>query len=309
MTKQIDLASLSGDCVGVHWKSLQDLLPIYRAITTTTIGDGRRTSFWLDHWLPTGQLADTFPALFTHAKELDASVAKVCSQPLRGHFAYRLSHIATAKLAMLEEIVEEVVLQDMPDCRKCPLAEKDGTLRAGLIYRARMSLQENTPCPFYKFVWSNCAPPRVRFFAWLLVQEKIQCKTNLRFKNVVDDAECEVCRVAVESPDHLILHCTIATQFWAKLGISVHQASVSQLWKLDRPQACRLNTTPPFCYCVPGNFGSIGTMLSLEARSHPSYVCYSVAKKKHAFGHTDCRDKTNKLPMPGVMCFVPTCKP
>ena len=92
MTKQIDLASLSGDCVGVHWKSLQDLLPIYRTITTTTIGDGRRTSFWLDHWLPTGQLADTFPALFTHAKESDASVAKVCSQPLRGHFAYRLSH-------------------------------------------------------------------------------------------------------------------------------------------------------------------------------------------------------------------------
>ena len=213
MTKQIDLASLSRDCVGVHWKSLQDLLPIYRAITTTTIGDGCRTSFWLDHWLPTGQLADTFPALFTHAKEPDASVAKVCSQPLRGHFAYRLSHIATAELAMLEEIVEEVVLQDMPDCRKCPLAEKDGTLRAGPIYRARMSLQENTPCPFYKFVWSNCAPPRVRFFAWLLVQEKIQCKTNLRFKNVVDDAECEVCRVAVESPDHLILHCTIATQF------------------------------------------------------------------------------------------------
>ena len=89
--------------------------------------------------------------------------------------------------------------------------------------------------PILQFVWSNCAPPRVRFFAWLLVQEKIQCKTNLRFKNVVDDAECEVCRVAVESPDHLILHCTIATQFWAKLGISVHQASVSQLWKLDRP--------------------------------------------------------------------------
>jgi len=92
MTKQIDLASLSRDCVGVHWKSLQDLLPIYRAITTTTIGDGCRTSFWLDHWLPTGQLADTFPALFTHAKEPDASVAKVCSQPLMGHFAYRLSH-------------------------------------------------------------------------------------------------------------------------------------------------------------------------------------------------------------------------
>ena len=109
MNNQIDLASLAGDCVSVHWKSLQDLLPIYRAITTTIIGDGRSTSFWLDHWLPTGQLAETFPALYTHAKEPEASVAKVCSQ-LRAHFAYRLSHIAAAEFAMLEEIVEEVVL-------------------------------------------------------------------------------------------------------------------------------------------------------------------------------------------------------
>ena len=70
---------------------------------------------------------------------------------------------------MLEEIVEEVVLQETPDNRLCPLVSKDGTLRVGPIYAAMMSLQEHTPCPFYKFVWINCAPPRVRFFAWLLV--------------------------------------------------------------------------------------------------------------------------------------------
>jgi hypothetical protein len=67
---------------------------------------------------------------------------------------------------MLEEIVEEVVLQETPDNRLCPL-------HAGPIYAAMMSLQEHTPCPFYKFVWINCAPPCVRFFAWLLVQGKI----------------------------------------------------------------------------------------------------------------------------------------
>ena len=98
-----------------------------------------------------------------------------------------------------------------------------------------MRLQESTPCPFYKFVWLNCAPPRVRFFAWLLVQNKIQCKTNLLAKNVVDDSECEVCRAGAESPDHLILHCPIASQFWEKLGIAVHQAFVTQLWLLERP--------------------------------------------------------------------------
>jgi len=217
MSNQINIASLEGDCEGAHWKNLRDLLPIYRAITTTSIGNGLNTSFWHDNWLPTGQLAGAFPALFIHAKEPNASVAKVCSEPIRAHFAYRLSHVATAELAMLEEITEEVILKEVPDNRTCPLAAKDGTLRAGPIYTAMMRLQESTPCPFYKFVWLNCAPPRVRFFAWLLVQNKIQCKTNLLAKNIVDDSECEVCRAGAESPDHLILHCPIASQFWEKV--------------------------------------------------------------------------------------------
>jgi len=91
MHNNINVASLEGACEGTHWKTLRDLLPVYRAITTTSIGNGLNTSFWHDNWLPSGPLAETFPALFSHAKEPNASVGKVCSEPLRSHFVHRLS--------------------------------------------------------------------------------------------------------------------------------------------------------------------------------------------------------------------------
>jgi len=233
---QITVASLAGNIEGAHWDSLKELLPTYRAITTTQVGNGISTSFWFDNWLQAGQLAQTFPALHSHATCAIASVADVLAQPIRAHFVTRLSRAAAAELAALEELLDDVHLSADPDNRLCPLAAKDNILRAGPVYATAMHARADADCPFYKFVWINHAPPRVRFFAWLLVQGKIQCKTNLLLKNIVDDAECELCHMDVESPDHLILHCPTATQFWTVLGITIPPtASVSCMWELPRP--------------------------------------------------------------------------
>jgi len=44
----------------------------------------------------------------------------------------------------------------------------------------------------------------------------MQCKTNLLAKHIVEVSVCEVWRDGAESPDHLILHCPIASQFWVQ---------------------------------------------------------------------------------------------
>jgi hypothetical protein len=121
------------------------------------------------------------------------------------HFVARLNRAASAELAVLEELVSHTELTGGLDTRRCPLADKDGTLRAGPIYTTAMQSREDPSCPFYKFVWENHTPPRVRFFGWLLVQKRIQCKANLASKNIVDTATCDLCNYA-----HLILHCNLA---------------------------------------------------------------------------------------------------
>lgn len=74
---KIDLGTLVGDVAGTHWKALADLLPVYRAITSSVVVDGASTSFWHDKWLPDGRLKETFPLLYTHAVDREVSVRDV----------------------------------------------------------------------------------------------------------------------------------------------------------------------------------------------------------------------------------------
>lgn len=46
------------------------------------------------------------------------------------------------------------------------------------------------------------APHRVKFFAWLLVNDKLHRKANLLRKTLVDNAACEVCNNSGEDANH-----------------------------------------------------------------------------------------------------------
>jgi hypothetical protein len=49
------------------WKIINEELNSYRSITYLQIRDGSSTSFWFDHWLPSGPICSSHSALFSHA--------------------------------------------------------------------------------------------------------------------------------------------------------------------------------------------------------------------------------------------------
>jgi hypothetical protein len=61
---------------------MQDLLPLYQAITSVLLGDGRNCSFWFDVWLGDECLADRYPELFTHCTNSLLSVYDTLSRGL-----------------------------------------------------------------------------------------------------------------------------------------------------------------------------------------------------------------------------------
>lgn len=66
------------------------------------------------------------------------------------------------------------------------MQKKNGELDTSLLYKA-LKNEHSTQDAWAQFVWQNKAPPQVNFFAWLLAQERTQCKTTLIKKGVVED--------------------------------------------------------------------------------------------------------------------------
>lgn len=118
---------------------------------------------------------------------------------------------------------------------KSPLIKANGDLDTGMLYRT-LKTPTSGPDPWNSFVWKNKAPPRVKFFAWLLSQGRIQCKTNLMKKKIADNTVCDVCGSADESPAHVIFGCAAAREFWAAVQIQTDAD-----WSVQKIQ----DITPP----------------------------------------------------------------
>ncbi|XP_004963682.1 uncharacterized protein LOC101781465 [Setaria italica] len=231
---QVNISNLQGDILGTHWRDLETLLPIYRALTCSVVSNGASTNFWLDRWLPDGRLSDLFPLLISHATNTQLSVKQAMTDSLQRYLAPRLSRRAADELSELESLLAQVVLREGADLRSSPLASDPSGLGARDVYSKLMETAGSPAPPFVKFVWINRAPPRVKFFTWLLVQERIHCRANLKKKKILTEASCELCGLE-ETCDHIIFHCSFATSIWSSLEIDTSASSVTSLWTVPHP--------------------------------------------------------------------------
>ncbi|CAM0955186.1 unnamed protein product [Alopecurus aequalis] len=181
------------------------------------------------------------PELLSHCTVPHATVANVLARGLASMLAPRLSTTAMRQCELLLTAIRSTMLSSGSDKRTLPLCSKPG----GKFHVAalhELSTDGGERSPHYKFVWKSHVPSRVSFFAWLLVNGRLQCRANLVRKNILSAVEggCPICPAALETTSHIMLECTFATSFWRALGAHVHADNGMQA--LD---ACALPLTAP----------------------------------------------------------------
>jgi hypothetical protein len=211
------------------------LLPLYRAITTVTIANGKTTSFWHDVWDADDSLAERFPELFTHCKNQELTVAQAYQGDLQGSLTAHRSNVSVAQLAQVLEIMELHTFTEGKDRRLSMMLKKNDELDSSLLYNA-LKAAHSSPDAWTKFTWQNKAPPRVKFFAWLLSQGRIQCKTVLMKKGVVDNRPLRTSYLNVpmqgsfgEHSEYRPTHIGLSKQSKSSNHQTTFQQNISQL--------------------------------------------------------------------------------
>ena len=219
------------------WSALVSGLQSFRDTTFVTVGSGNSTSFWLDLWLDDITLADRFPALFSHSRRKNASVARVLSMDnLFLDLQPRLSSAASSELAALTSCLSSTTLDpfvaDFHFCRN----SVSSPFSTAVSYSISFSHLEDDP--FATHIWRNFAPSRCRSFLWLTHQHKLNTHVRLRSRRANNTGHCHFC-AADEDVPHLFLYCPRAQSFWCLLGVdSSSIPSIERLWSTPFPWAC-----------------------------------------------------------------------
>ncbi|CAM0876592.1 unnamed protein product [Alopecurus aequalis] len=203
-------------------------ISLYRSVTRCALGDGRTTSFWLDHWMDDGALCFQYPALFSHVTRAHASVATVLGEGM--HLQPRLSRCADMERSCLLRRLTSTTLTTSEDTRTLAWGP-DPSFSSRAVYR--MISARGTQDPSAKITWSLRLPTKIKIFAVLLEADRLSTRANLLFKQCVQSDACERCG-RPEDGRHLFFGCPFAVSVWSRLGIP--PPSTRSIWDIKPPR-------------------------------------------------------------------------
>ena len=118
----------------------------------------------------------------------------------------------------LEEEVEDSIIWKF---------SKDGTYSPSSAYKAQF--EGLTSSDLVQSVWRVWAPPRCKFFAWLVLQNRVWTSDRLIRRGWPNCGLCPLCKQAQEFAAHLLFQCRFTLRIWNDIlpWLGMHHISTS----------------------------------------------------------------------------------
>jgi hypothetical protein len=111
--------------------------------------------------------------------------------------------------------LQDVVLQLLQADRFVWKWSSDGKYSASSAYRAFFN--GSAALLGAREIWQTKVPPKVKFFFWLVLHQRLWTAERRKRHDLQDDDDCALCGQAPESIEHLFLGCVFTRELWFKL--------------------------------------------------------------------------------------------
>jgi hypothetical protein len=127
-------------------------------------------------------------------------------------FAGALSVGVMVEYLQLWDLLQEVVLQPEVEDTYFWRLSPTGQYSAKLAYEG-LFLGATNFSPWDR-IWKTWAPPKCRFFMWLVAHKRCRTADRLARRGLPHPEHCPLCDQADESIDHLLVTYVFTRQFW-----------------------------------------------------------------------------------------------
>jgi hypothetical protein len=171
--------------------------------------------------MESNSLSQEFPRLFSFALDQNISLRDMVNlDNIEEHFYLPLSAQAFDEFTQVGEIVLSQELN--PEGKDVWKTQwKDGVYTASKYYH--YMFRDQHASPILARIWKSKCILRIKFFAWLLINDRLNTRDMLRRRqcNVTNVYDCVLCPTyAVEDWMHLFFYCNFSQRVWNYLQIS-----------------------------------------------------------------------------------------
>jgi hypothetical protein len=216
------------------WAALPIHVPVqvrefFAAAIYSEVGDGAKTLFWTDRWLYGQSISDLAPQLFATVTVRRRKKRTV--QEALTNYAWILDiHGALTVRVLVEylqlwDILYDFQLQPDSEDKHIWRLSTNGQYSAKSAYEGYF-LGSTLFGPWDK-IWKTWAPPKCRFFMWLVAHKRCWTADRLARRSLPHPAHCIMCDQETETIDHLLIHCVFAREYWYRFLSQVGLQSLS----------------------------------------------------------------------------------
>ena len=213
---------------------------LFYASTVITLGNGGKTPFWEAPWLGGKRPKDIAPLIFAACKRKKWCMREAMRDKAWVHKINPSTDLTVGHIVQFVDLWVRLLgiqLQMDVDDDITWKFEANGEYSAGSAYRAQFL--GSTSTVMNKTIWKVWAPPKVKFFSWLAIQNRIWTADRLQKRGWENCGLCALCRRANETSGHLFFKCRFTLRIWrmvkAWLGLGALEMN---RWGTERNIKC-----------------------------------------------------------------------